>query len=255
MLRLALLLAVASGCKPSGERELVVFAAASLKDVFSELGADFRRAQPGVTITFNFAGTQELRTQLEHGAGADVVASADSRHMDALAAQGLVQAPRPFLRNRLVLAVSREAAPRVHQLEDVATLERIVLAAPEVPLGRYTKQLLEQARATDAGLEVVGAIERHVVSRELSSRQVLARLVLGEAQAAFLYRTDLLSASDAGLGQVPLPADLSVTAEYSIASTARAAHPGLATAWLALLDSAQARAVFQRAGFEVEAGK
>lgn len=252
MLRLVLLLLIASGCKPPGERELVVFAAASVKEVFTELGGDFRRQHPGVTLTFNFAGTQELRTQLELGATADVVVSADTRHMDALSAQGLVQAPRPLARNRLVFAVSKEVAHRVARLEDARTLERIVLAAPEVPLGLYTRTLLDQARAGPSGAELVDTLERHVVSKELSSRQVLARLVLGEAQAAFLYRTDALGAADAGVVLVPLPDALTVTAEYSIAVTRSPAHPTLAAAWRSLLDSSTGRAAFRHAGFDVE---
>ena len=91
-----------SACKPAPEKELVVFAASSLKDVFGALGGTFKQQHPEAQVSFNFAGTQELRTQLEHGAPADVFASADVRHMADLERAGRVQPSVPFNRKSVV---------------------------------------------------------------------------------------------------------------------------------------------------------
>lgn len=242
----ALLLAA---CKPAPETELVVFAASSLKDVFGALGTTFTEQHPGVRVSFNFAGTQELRTQLEHGAPADVLASADVRHMAELEQAGRVQPSQLFAKNELVLAVSREAAATVTRLEDVTSLERIVMGGPDVPIGRYTRELLQRASTSSLGPAFVQRFDAHVVSKELSARQVLARVSLGEAQAAFVYRTDALSVADAGVAIVPVGAELQVVAEYPIALVTRPAHPTLARAWVELVRSAEGQRQLSSAGF------
>jgi molybdate transport system substrate-binding protein len=250
---LALVVLALAACKPPAERELVVFAASSLKDAFGTLGADFKATHPDITLTFNFAGSQELRTQLEHGAPADVFASADLRHMDELVQAKRVGAPSLFARNELVVIVSREAASRVHRLEEFSTLERVVMGGPEVPVGRYTRQLLEKARAGAPGPEFVDALELHVVSKELSVRQVLARVSLGEAQAGFVYRSDALTVADAGVSEVPIPPALQVTAEYPIAVVSTAPHPGLARAWVDTVLSPAGQRRLVEAGFSAAA--
>src|SRR5688572_8418164 len=110
--------------KPVAETELTVFAAASLRDAFTALAQEFKRAHPGVEITFNFAGTQELRTQLEHGASVDVFASADQRHMDELVHGGRVASSVVFAQNEPVIVVADEAAGRIRSLADLANAER-----------------------------------------------------------------------------------------------------------------------------------
>lgn len=236
-------------CKPAPEKELVVFAASSLKDVFGGLGVTFKQQHPDAQITFNFAGTQELRTQLEHGAPADVFASADVRHMAELERAGRVQPSVVFAKNELVLAVSREASSTVKQLEDVTSLERIVMGGPDVPIGRYTRALLQRASTSSLGPAFVERFEAHVVSKELSARQVLARVSLGEAQAAFVYRTDALSVADAGVAIVPVGEQLRVVAEYPIALVTKPAHPALAAAWVELVRSAEGQRQLSSAGF------
>src|SRR5262245_41734656 len=91
---------------PKAEDQLVVFAAASLRDAFTTLGDTFKAAHSGVTVTFNFAGTQELRTQLEQGAQVDVFASADQKHMNELKSAGRVGDPSLFARNEPVIVVT-----------------------------------------------------------------------------------------------------------------------------------------------------
>lgn len=253
---LLLTLTACKGTAPSAttpERELVVFAAASLRDVFTTLRGDFERAHPGVELTFNFAGTHELRTQLEQGAGADVFASADQLHMTELVRASLASSPVIFARNEPVIVVAKEAAGSVRGLADLAHTPRVVIGTPDVPIGRYTLSLLERASLT-LGADFRARVEARVVSRELNVRQVLNKVRLGEAQAGVVYRSDA-QAAQGQLAVVSIPPDLNVSAEYPIAVLTRATHPKLARDWLALVLSAEGQQVLEDAGFLAASGK
>lgn len=228
------------------EHELVVFAAASLRDAFTGLGDDFKRSHAGIQLTFNFAGTQELRTQLEQGATVDVFASADQKHMQELVAAGRVTGPVVFARNEPVLVVAKDAAEKIHGLADLPSAERIVIGTPEVPIGRYTLQILDRAAAS-LGADFRSKVEAKVVSRELNVKQVLAKVRLGEAQAGVVYRTDAKSVAE--VTTLEIPQDVNVIAQYPIAIVKDAPHPGLARAWVELVVSDAGQATLKNAGF------
>jgi molybdate transport system substrate-binding protein len=225
-------------------QKLTIFAAASLREAFEAMAGDFRRAHAGVEITFNFAGSQELRTQIEHGAPADVFASADRKHMDALFAAGRVRPAALFARNHLVVVVPR-AATAVNSLQDLPRAQRIVIGGPEVPVGRYTREMLARATARWPGFEQ--QVMARVVSQELNVRQVLAKVALGEADAGIVYRTDAAMFADS-IGVIAVPADLDVVAEYPIAALASA--PEIAQAWIDHVRSPAGRQVLARFGFD-----
>jgi molybdate transport system substrate-binding protein len=231
----------------SKEDELVVFAAASLRESFSTLGSTFEQSHPNVEVRFNFAGSQELRTQIEHGAPADVFASADQRHMGALVAEKKAERPVLFARNEPVMIVAKEQAKNLVALADLPNATRIVLGVPEVPIGRYTQEILERA-SQRFGNAFSARVESRVVSRELNVRQVLAKIALGEADAAIVYRTDAVAAADR-VTIVTLPPELNVIAEYPIAVLDAAPHPELARAWVDHVRSERGRNALAKAGF------
>ncbi|OGQ25468.1 MAG: molybdate ABC transporter substrate-binding protein [Deltaproteobacteria bacterium RBG_16_71_12] len=228
----------------AGDGVLTVCAASSLRDAFVALADQFARAHPGVTVTFNFAGTQELRRQIEQGASCDVLAAADRRHMDALASAGQVRDPQMFARSRPVIAVAREATSTIRALEDLPAADRIVVGAPEVPIGAYTLELLSKAESR-LGAGFAARVQQHVVSRELNVRQVLAKVRLGEAQAGVVYASDVHGLTDVGV--VKLPDWLDVTAAYPIAVVGAAPHPA-ARAFVDLVLSPGGQATLARAG-------
>ena len=230
----------------SQEDTLVVFAATSLRDAFTAIGEAWKRAHPGVEITFNFAGTQELRTQLEQGAAVDVFASADQRHMDELVQAGRAATPVLIARNEPVIVVSKEAAEKIRGLADLPRASRLVIGAPEVPIGRYTLQILDRA-ATKLGPDYRARVEAKVASRELNVRQVLAKVKLGEAEAGFVYRTDAQSAPE--LTVLTIPSELNVIAEYPMAVVSGAPHPAAARAWVEFARSDSGRSTLEHAGF------
>jgi molybdate transport system substrate-binding protein len=243
-----------SACRPSDTappargRALVVFAAASLREGLSAVAEDFERAHPGVDIQLGFAGTQALRAQLEQGAAADVFASADEAHMQALRTAGMVDAPVTFAQSALVVVVSSEAAERVRRFEDLPSATRIVLGAPEVPIGRYTARLLERADAA-LGPGFAERVAQRVVSRELNVRQVLAKVTMGEADAGVVYRSDA-AAAGAAVHVLEVPPGLRVVAEYPMATLRRATEPALAEAWVRYVLSPPAQDTLAAAGFE-----
>jgi len=226
---------------------LTVFAAASLRETFIGLGTTFERDHPGVTVRFNFAGSQELRTQIEHGAPADVFASADLRQMDLARSAALVEPPVPFATNAPVIVVPADNPGKVRSLADLASVKRLVIGTPEVPIGAYTLQILERARA-QLGADFPARVQARVVSRELNVRQVLTKVSLGEADAGIVYRTDARSAGDR-VRVVEIPPDINVVAEYPIATVIRAPRPELARQWVALVTGPAGQAALAEAGF------
>jgi molybdate transport system substrate-binding protein len=230
-----------------GSGTITVFAAASLRDVFSELGAVFEKEHPGVKAQFNFAGSQELRTQIEQGAPADVFAAADTSHMDAAHRAGMVDAPELFATNDPVIVVPADNPGKVESLADLATVKRLVIGASQVPIGIYTLQILQKARA-QFGEDFPARVQARVVSRELSVRQVLAKVALGEADAAIVYRTDARS-SGGKVRIVEIPPELNVVALYPIATVSRAPNAGLARAWVGLVTGPAGQAALEDAGF------
>jgi molybdate transport system substrate-binding protein len=241
-------LAAAPDAGRAGGTTLTVFAAASLRDVFSALGTTFEKDHPGVQPQFNFAGSDELRRQIEQGAPADVFASADTKHVEAARNAGLVDAPKVFATNVPVIVVPADNPGKVKSLADLPTVKRLVIGAPEVPIGNYTRQILEKAKA-QLGPDFPARVQARVASREFNVRQVLTKVSLGEADAGIVYRTDARSAGDK-VRVVEIPAEFNVLADYVIAIVARAPHPELARAWVTLLTGPAGQTALEGAGFE-----
>jgi molybdate transport system substrate-binding protein len=248
---LALLLGILAfgggGARAEQDEELVVFAAASLKEVFEGLARTFEQARPGTEVRLNLAGSQELRTQIEQGARADVFASADLGHMATLEKQRLVEPPAVFARNEPVIVVPRGNPAGIRALADLPRTKRLVVGAPQVPIGAYTVAIFDAA-ARKYGPDLRAKLDASVVSRELNVRQVLAKVALGEADAGIVYRTDAATAKDK-VEVIAVPADLNTLAEYPIAVVKAAPRPALARAWVDLVLSPGGQRRLATAGF------
>jgi molybdate transport system substrate-binding protein len=239
--------ALALSARAAAPKELVVFAAASLRESFTELGQWFEQSHAGTRVVFNFAGSHELRTQIENGAPADVFASADQKHMQALVVDKGAAEPKVFARNEPVLVVPKGNPAGIGELKDLPRAKRIVIGVPEVPIGAYTLRILEAA-SRQYGNDFREKVEARVVSRELNVRQVLAKVTLGEADAAIVYRTDAAT-SKQDVEVIAIPADLNVLAEYPMAVLTRAKQPALAGEFVGSVLSPAGRAVLARFGF------
>ncbi len=248
---LALLSALA-GCGGSGGPEpttLSVYAASSLTDAFGEMETLFEGAHPGIDVSVTYAGSQILRLQIEQGAAADVFASANEEHMRALEEAGLAAASRIFARNELVIIVPTGNPARIESLADLPEASRIVLGASNVPVGAYARQVLRLAAPTHGeGFEAM--VLSRVASEESNVRLARAKVQMGEADAAIVYRSDAGATDRVRI--VEIPREVNVIADFPIAALRGAEVPDLAEAWIELVSSPEGQGVLARHGFTVE---
>lgn len=233
----------------SNSRSLTVYAAASLTDAFTEIGEAFEAENPGVTIAFNFGGSQNLRTQIEQGAPADVFASANMREMDALVAQDLVEetAPEIFLTNRLVVILPEENPAGIASLEELARPGlKLVLAAEEVPAGRYARDILEHLNAA-FGADYGDKVLANLVSNEDNIRQALTKVQLGEVDASIVYVSDAVAVPE--LRRIEIPESINVIAEYAIAPLVETEDKELAAEFITYILSPRGQATLKKWGF------
>ena len=211
-----LCLAFAAACGNARD-ELVVLAAASLAEPFREIGRDFTARHPDQGVLFSFAGSQILATQLRAGARADVIATANPELALELEREGLVAEPREFATNRIVWAFQRDIAPA--DATDLArrlphSSWRLVVAAPEVPVGGYTQLALWHWRLLEP-------VEERLVSRELDVNGVLSKLRLGAADGGVVYASNVTRALHSELAVIEFPEAAQVRASYRAAAVLR----------------------------------
>lgn len=239
---------------PSGPTELIVFAAASLTEPFQEIGREFERANPGVRVTFNFGGSQQLAQQLVQGAPADVFASANDRQMGAAIAARRVgtDSAHTFVRNRLVVVVPKENPGHVASLDDLAKPGlKLVLAAKEVPVGQYGLEMLDKAgRQAEARPGFKEAVLANVVSYEQNVKAVLAKVLLGEADAGVVYTSDISKDAAAKVSRIDIPDAANVVASYPIAVVEDTAHAAAALRFVDFVRSPAGQSVLARYGFD-----
>jgi molybdate transport system substrate-binding protein len=219
--------------------ELNVFGAASLTEAFGEIGKLFEADHPGVTVLFNFAGSQQLAQQINEGAPADVLASANKKQMDALIEVGDIdsETQQIFARNRLVVIYPQDNPASVKVLNDLAKAGlKLVFAAQEVPVGQYSLDFLDKAAAEPAfGSAYQDDVLKNVVSYEDNVKAVLAKVALGEADAGIVYTSDISGRDGAKVGRLEIPDALNVIAAYPIAPVKASKNPELAQDFIDLV--------------------
>ena len=230
---------------------LTVYAAASLTDAFRDLGRTLEAAHPGLTVQFNFAGSQQLALQIEQGAPADVFASADQRWMSYASEKGLVEGESViFARNRLVAIVPRTNPARIGGLPDLARKgTKIVLAAEAVPAGKYSREALENLSAAPGfPPEYARRALANVVSQEENVKAVVAKVQLGEADAGLVYRSDVTPSVSRYVRVFEIDDPYNVVASYPIAVLKGAENTEAATWFVDLVSSAAGQQTLQRHG-------
>ena len=225
---------------------LTVFAASSLTESFQEIARLFEERNPGVDVALSFVGSSTLSLQIIEGAPADVFASADLVQMQRVADAELVAGDSVvFATNRLVVI-----APRGSILSSFTDLAgdglALVLAGPEVPVGRYSREAIASYGAAEGG-GFAATVLANVVSEEQNVRLVATKVDLGEADAGIVYSTD--AAAFPGLVVVDAPPEHSPRATYPIASLTDAPEPELAAAFVAFVLSPAGQAVLEARGF------
>ena len=218
---------------------LTVFAAASLTDVFEDLGERLEGENPGLAVQFNFAGSSALATQITQGAPADVFASANQPQMTVVTDAGLESAdPEVFTENVLEIAVPPDNPGEVTGLADFAREElALAVCAPAVPCGAAAEDVFGIAGVTP----LPDTLEEDV-------RAALTKVELGEVDAALVYASDVASAGDAVEG-IGFPEAEEAVNEYPVCVLAEAPNPEAAEAFVELVLSDEGQQALEDAGF------
>jgi molybdate transport system substrate-binding protein len=226
--------------------ELLVLAASSLADAFKQVEREIELKHPSLDVLLSFAASSAIALQIDQGGTGDVLATASEEHLQKLVDAGLIQDKAVFAYNELVVAVPKNNPAKLERFEDLANAERIVLGAPNVPVGQYSDALLERA-GEQLGAKFKEAVQAHVVSREANVRLVLAKVELGEADAAIVYRSDVRAPATARA--IEVPAALNQRATYPIGVATRSKRPQLAHTFIEYVLSSEGQAAMTVNGF------
>ncbi len=232
---------------------LTVFAAASLTDAFNEIKTQFEAANPGVTVAYNFGGSNALAQQLGEGAPADVFASANKKQMDVAIEAGRVVTgtTQIFVRNRLVVILPKDNPGKIATLLDLAKSGlKLVLAAKDVPVGQYALDYLDKATADASfGASYKDDVLANVVSYEDNVRSVLTKVALGEGDAGIVYTSDISGDAAKNIISIEIPDELNTIATYPIGAVKDSAAPDVAQAFIDYVLSADGQAILKDDGF------
>lgn len=227
------LAALALPASVSGGTPITVFAAASLTEVLPRIDRAPR---------YSFAGSDQLAIQIQQGAPADVFAAASPKQHELLFRNGIVRKPVVFATNRLIVLVPRGNPAHIRTVYDLRREGvKIVIGARTVPIGTYTRQILD-------ALGITAEVTRNVVSEETDVKGIVTKVALGEADAGFVYRTDAkpVASRTRSLG---LPAWAQPSIRYEIAVVKSSSRPEAAKAFVQKLLSKRGRLLLKQAGF------
>lgn len=236
----AVLAAAGTGCgSGAGTPALTVFAAASLKPVFTEIAEQFKTDNPGVAVVFNFGGSADLATQLTEGASADVFASANTAQMQKVDDAGLLAgAAVPFAANTLVIVTAPANPNKVASFADLARPGlAVVVCQQPVPCGAATRTIEDRT-----------GVRLHPVSEEPEVTDVLNKVVTGQADAGLVYQTDAIHAGGT-VTAIKFPEAADAVNTYPIAVLKEAPRPELAQKFADLVTGATGQKILHAAGF------
>jgi molybdate transport system substrate-binding protein len=224
---------------PKVSGSLTVLAAASLTDSFNKIGQQLMAANPGLTIKFSFAGSPTLVTQVQQGAPADIIATADQANMAKVTTGGLSNgAPTVFAHNKLEIAVPPGNPKSVKTVNDLANpAVKFVACAPAVPCGAYSISTFMKA-----GIKVTP------VSQEPDVKTVLSKVALGEGDAGIVYVTDVKAANGQVTGVV-IPDDINTIAEYPMAELKTTQNAAAAREFIDYVAGTEGQKVLASYGF------
>ena len=242
------------GPTPKVTGALTIFAASSLTDAFNEMKATIEAANPGTRLTFNFAASSALRTQLEQGAKADVFASADTVQMGNAQKSNLINGdPTLFVRNTPVIIVPANNPQGITSAADIARPGvKLVLATRDVPIGNYARQIFDtMSQNPTYGADFGTRALANLVSEESNVRQVVSKVQLGEGDAGIVYASDVTPSVRAQFQIIAIPENVNVIAQYPVAALKGSSNDAGARAFIAYLLSAEGQATLQKWGFIV----
>jgi molybdate transport system substrate-binding protein len=223
---------------PTATGSLTVFGAASLTEAFDNAQTSLETEQPDLSITYNFAGSGALVTQIQQGAPADVIATADNDTMKNLTDGGQVEAPTTFAKNKLEILVAPGNPKQIKGVSDLGRSDiKLVICDDTVPAGKYASQILSMAGVTV-----------NPVSKEPDVKSAVAKVTTGEADATIVYTTDVTAAGSKGQG-VEIPDNQNVIATYPIAIVKTTKNRDAAQVFVDSVVGGSGQDAVQKAGF------
>jgi len=252
-----LLLAVSAGYAQES-KELTVFTAASLTGAFGEIGQMYKN-ETGISVAFNFDGSQALRTQMENGAYADVFVSANQKQMKATEKDGLMNNSSVviFTKNKLSLIVPKGNPARIINLSDLAKPGlKIVMGTKDVPVGDYALQIISKLGNDSAyGPDYKTKVLANVISQETNVNYVVTKVALGEADAGFAYVSDITKNLTSKVDKIDIPDEYNVVAQYPMGILLESKYPVESREFMSLVMSDKGKAVLERYGFAPVVGE
>jgi len=226
------------GCGSDGNsKSITVAAASSLGGAFEAAKAEFEASHPGTSITLAFGSSSSLAQQILDGARIDVFASADNDTMQSVSRE-LAGRGSTFTTNTLEIMVEKGNPLGIATLSDLARPDLVyITCAPEVPIGKYSAEVL-----TRAGVTVAPS------SLEPDVKGIVTKITSGEADAGIVYSTDVVAAGDRATGVI-IPMRQNVMASYPIARLYRARHNTTAAAWVDFIKGTEGQTILTRFGF------
>jgi molybdate transport system substrate-binding protein len=215
-----------------------VFAAASLQEAFTKLGAQFEAAHSGTKVVFNFGPSSGLSEQIGQGAPADVFASASNKNMDTVVSGGGATTPTNFVANKMEIAVPPKNPAHIATVADLAKKGvKVALCQAEVPCGATAIQVFNNAK-----------VKVTPVTQEVDVKSTLSKVTLGEVDAGVVYVTDVRAAGSDVKG-ITIPDDVNASTTYPIAALTGSENKGTAKAFVDYVLSADGASVLTAAGF------
>lgn len=248
----SVLILACSAALASEPKEITIFTAASLTGAFGEIGGIYEN-ETGIHVTFNFDGSQALRTQIENGAYADVFASANKKQMNALKNDGLMNNSNIaiFTKNKISLIVPKDNPAKISDLLDLAKPGiKIVMGTKDVPVGDYALQIIDKlANDSSYGKDYKEKVLSNVISQETTVNYVVTKVALGEADVGFAYVSDVTEDLASKVDRIDIPDEYNIIAEYPMGILQQSKYLTESLDFMNLVMSEEGSAILEKYGF------
>ena len=250
-----MLVVTTCGCTTTNTQstKLTVFAPMVLTGAFNQTAQAFEANNTGVNVTFNYAGSQILATQLQQGASADVFASADLTHMNSVKNAGLMNnsSITIFAENYLAIIVPTSNPANITSLSDLAKSGvKLDIGNSSTPCGMYTLQMLAKASNNSTyGSGFKNSVLANVVSTETDVNAIVAKVALGQADVGIVTKADVPAAYQSKVQTITIPHSVNVLAQYPIGVVSSSPNAQLAQSFINYVTSPDGQAILQSYGF------
>jgi molybdate transport system substrate-binding protein len=247
----ALVLATTAGLSQESD-QLTVFCGAGLTGAFSEIGQLYENSSE-LAVNFNFDGVPALRAQIEQGAYADVLVSANLKHMNALKAESYIDnnTVEIFAKNKVAVIVPNDNPANISNLNDLAKPGiKILIGTKDLPAGDYALQVLDKlVNDSRYGASYKDAVMANVVSEETTVNRIVSKVALGEVDAGFAFISDVSPDMVGKVARIAVPDEFNVVGEFPIGILKQSGHPQEAQSFMDLVMSEEGQTILNKYGF------